>query len=306
MKTMHDLPRQKLLELIECYGLSLCEDPRRLEALLKDHCGQHKREIFVLVSALRERVAADLLRERGTTPASLLLPRLASRLHGNLGLAEDIADWTVEAWAWALKIPLPQKANSPAAPVAKRAADASVARPKTRLNHSEAVLALKRQQASSAATQASSVVRQPKPPLIDGRYLDHGDGTLTDIQTKLQWMRCSLGQAWDGATVQGEAQQYTWAKALLAAEELNRAGGFANCRDWRVPSIDELKSLVIRGQRPTINPKAFPATAPRAYWSSSPHAGYSGSAWSVYFYDGYGYGYVKVNAYSVRLVRSGQ
>ena len=58
---MHDLPRQKLRELIIEYGRSLCDDPRRCEALLKDYCGQYKREIFVLVSALKNRVAEDLI-----------------------------------------------------------------------------------------------------------------------------------------------------------------------------------------------------------------------------------------------------
>ena len=57
---MHDEPRQKLRELIIEYGRSLCDDPRRCEALLKDYCGQYKREIFVLVSALKSRVAEDL------------------------------------------------------------------------------------------------------------------------------------------------------------------------------------------------------------------------------------------------------
>ena len=46
---MHNEPREKLRELIVEYGRSLCADPRRCEALLKDYCGQYKREIFVLI-----------------------------------------------------------------------------------------------------------------------------------------------------------------------------------------------------------------------------------------------------------------
>ena len=57
---MHDEPRQKLRKLIVQYGRSLCDDPHRCEALLKDYCGQYKREIFVLVSALKNRVAEGL------------------------------------------------------------------------------------------------------------------------------------------------------------------------------------------------------------------------------------------------------
>ncbi len=69
---MHDLPRQKLRELITQYGRSLCDDPRRCEALLKDYCGQYKREIFVLVSALKNRVAEDLINASAGVPPALL------------------------------------------------------------------------------------------------------------------------------------------------------------------------------------------------------------------------------------------
>ena len=58
---MHDLPRQKLRELIIEYGRSLCDDPRRCEALLKDYCGQYKREIFVLINALKAKIACELI-----------------------------------------------------------------------------------------------------------------------------------------------------------------------------------------------------------------------------------------------------
>jgi len=99
---MHDLPRQKLRELIAEYGLSLCDDPRRVEAMLKDLCGQHKREIFVLVSAMKERVVEDLRNSQATAPNSILLPRLAKRLHDNQGMVEEVATWAVESWAWVL------------------------------------------------------------------------------------------------------------------------------------------------------------------------------------------------------------
>ena len=58
---MNDEPRQKLQQLIVDYGRSLCNDPNRCEALLKDHCGVHKREIFVLVSALKKKVTDEML-----------------------------------------------------------------------------------------------------------------------------------------------------------------------------------------------------------------------------------------------------
>ena len=67
------------------------------------------------------------------------------------------------------------------------------------------------------------------------RYLDNGDGTVTDPETGLQWMRCSLGQTWNGGNCLGEAQSYTWDEAMTSADELNQGGGYAGYRDWRMP-----------------------------------------------------------------------
>ncbi len=101
---MNNDVRQKLYELIVEYGRSLCDDPQRCQALLKDYCGKHKREIFVLVSALRNRVAEDLLKTSAGVPQSLLLGRLVRRLEDELGLAEEAAHWAVESWAFALGV----------------------------------------------------------------------------------------------------------------------------------------------------------------------------------------------------------
>ena len=101
---MNGLPRQKLRELIVQYGRSLCDDPRRCEALLKDYCGQYKREIFVLVNALKNRVAEDLNNTSAGVPPALVVGRLIQRLEDELGLAENAARWAVETWALALGI----------------------------------------------------------------------------------------------------------------------------------------------------------------------------------------------------------
>lgn len=102
---MDDVPRQKLCELIATYGRSLCDDPRRCEGLLRDLCGEHRREIHVLVSALKERVAVDILSSSASSlPHEVLLTRLTKRLQDNLGLAEDAARWAVDSWALALGV----------------------------------------------------------------------------------------------------------------------------------------------------------------------------------------------------------
>jgi hypothetical protein len=101
---MDDLPRQKLAELIRRFGREVAGDARRCEALLKDTCPQHKREIFVLVSAAKESVGVELLGSSSGVPKEALLSRLTKRVHENLGLPENLARWAVESWALALGI----------------------------------------------------------------------------------------------------------------------------------------------------------------------------------------------------------
>lgn len=104
---MHDVPRQSLKTIIEQYGESVCDDPRRCEALLRDYCGAYRREIFVLVSALEEGVADELRRVKSAPPTAqlstgVLIPRLARELHETTALSEKAALWGVRAWANAL------------------------------------------------------------------------------------------------------------------------------------------------------------------------------------------------------------
>ena len=101
---MNNEPREKLRELIVEYGRSLCDDPRRCEALLKDYCGQYKREIFALVVAQKNQVADDLLKAPTGVPQAIILARLVKRLKDEFGLAENVAHWAVESWALALGV----------------------------------------------------------------------------------------------------------------------------------------------------------------------------------------------------------
>lgn len=112
---MDDLARKKLCQIVARYGLSATE-ARRCESLLKDYCGQLKREIFVLVCAVREQVVVDLLGAQESVPHELLLPLLSKRLQQNLALTEEAAHWAVESWALALaQLPLDAAAQTPGA-----------------------------------------------------------------------------------------------------------------------------------------------------------------------------------------------
>ncbi|HJR08858.1 MAG TPA: WD40 repeat domain-containing protein [Pyrinomonadaceae bacterium] len=99
---MNELVRQKLCEVVLKHGRPLLSDPRLCESLLKDYCGQYKKEIFVLVCAVREQVAADLLTSQTSVPREILHTLLIKRLQNNLALTEDASRWAVESWSLAL------------------------------------------------------------------------------------------------------------------------------------------------------------------------------------------------------------
>ena len=101
---MNDAPRRTLRELIAKHGPGLCSDARRCEGLLRDLCGAHRREVNILVGALRERVPLDLLAGRNALPPVLLLTRLAKRLEDHLAQTEEASRWAVDSWALALGV----------------------------------------------------------------------------------------------------------------------------------------------------------------------------------------------------------
>lgn len=99
---LNEHPRQQLNKLINQFGRTVCDDPRRCEAILRDLSPEYRRETNLLVAALKEQAVADLLHYSPAMPISLQINQLAQRLHDNLGIAEHFAVWAIESWAVAL------------------------------------------------------------------------------------------------------------------------------------------------------------------------------------------------------------
>jgi hypothetical protein len=129
------------------------------------------------------------------------------------------------------------------------------------------------------------------------------DGTATQKATGRMWMRCSLGQNWDGKTCGGTAATYSWEAALQAANRFD----FAGHKDWRLPNKKEMETIFEEScDLPAINDSVFPATPSAFFWSSSPYAGLANGAWSVDFGYGSVIASVKSAKLNVRLVRGGR
>ena len=127
-------------------------------------------------------------------------------------------------------------------------------------------------------------------------YTDNQNGTVTDPLTQLTWMRCAMGQVWDGQTCSGTATRFD----VATSTALTGKTSFAGRTDWRLPSIRELWTIFdVSRVSPSLDVVAFPNTPSVNFLTSTAYAPSPAFRWIVYFgdttpsYDG------------VRLVRGG-
>jgi hypothetical protein len=138
------------------------------------------------------------------------------------------------------------------------------------------------------------------------RFDDNHDGTLTDIDTGLTWMRCALGQRWDGNTCLNHAEQHSWQSAQHAAQQLNQTGGYAGHKDWRVPKLPELAGITERHcKNPRINLSLFPATTATVFWTANAKPKTDDQAYAMDFGDKGVTSLLKNERAQVRLVQGG-
>ena len=114
----------------------------------------------------------------------------------------------------------------------------------------------------------------------DEKFELRPNGEVLHIASNLIFMRCSLGQSWDGSTCSGEATRFTWQQALQQSNQNIYNENFS----WRLPNIKELSQILERAcVRPSINETIFPNTPASDYWTSTPAISQNGSVWSLAF-----------------------
>ena len=121
--------------------------------------------------------------------------------------------------------------------------------------------------------------------LPTNRFQSADGGLVTDTVTGLQWQRCIAGLQYNevvGRCV-GMPRRYSFNEAESFAELESERSEF----DWRVPSRDELATLVISDCRhPALDTSAFPNTPISSFWSNSVSPNVDEFAWAIYFGDG--------------------
>lgn len=118
------------------------------------------------------------------------------------------------------------------------------------------------------------------------RYVEMTETEIFDCQTNMVWQR-------------SYKTNLTFNEALEYATQLSKETGL----EWRVPTIEELSSLLDRTRR--VPASSFPNMPAIAFWSSLPYVGNTYLAWYVNFDDGNVGSVSRTSGNAVRLVHSG-
>ena len=109
---------------------------------------------------------------------------------------------------------------------------------------------------------------------MKGRFVDNGNGTISDLCTGLMWQK----------VVPPVVSSTTWEDALRFVRESDAAG----YRDWRLPNVRELQSVIDYGRHaPAGSDQDVPALPPlflwppALYWTSSAYIKDPDEAWVV-------------------------
>ena len=139
------------------------------------------------------------------------------------------------------------------------------------------------------------------------RFVDNGDGTVTDNQTGLMWEQKTVGNVND---------TFDWAEAFAYVHGFSDRSvtppyggvqGLGSHADWRLPSHTELQTILLApfpcGTNPCIDPIFGPTASD--YWSSTTDPFFPPDAWGVNFDNGNVHGGNKDFDDHVRAVRGG-
>ena len=152
-----------------------------------------------------------------------------------------------------------------------------------------------------AQTQSLDTTNLLNEVIVKSGHFMVRDHLVIDLQHGVEWMRCSVGQIWNGTDCEGVAVH-------LTQEDVARAIVIANAQlgpGWRLPSRVELEGLVCKACSPVkIELDSFPNTLGEPYWTGEVNRFASRHIWTVNFMTGHTYGrFFPTQEVLVRLVR---
>lgn len=127
-----------------------------------------------------------------------------------------------------------------------------------------------------------------------------GENVVTDDKTGLMWKQCSEGLSGSTCSINSGNNMFQWNNSLDIADSTD----FAGFTDWRLPNIEEIRSIVAANcYNPSINEIVFPNTPSVHFWSSSPVVYDDGNTFMIGFYNGDIFFNTRQIFYNMRLVR---
>ncbi len=169
---------------------------------------------------------------------------------------------------------------------------------------------------SAALKTAPKTATKAAAPAATGKLTPIGDGsTVLSADGKLIWMRCHIGQTFEQGQCMGEPKKMDQRDGANEVKRLNYTGGFAGSKEWRLPTVEELQSLVFcengmserqrsvklnaqtsknlpescQGDnylRPAIDPIVFPNAAKDWVWTGTPDFDRVINMWAINFASG--------------------
>lgn len=126
-------------------------------------------------------------------------------------------------------------------------------------------------------------------------FTDSGNGTITDNKTGLTWEKLS-----DDGTIHDWDSTTTWINALTTRVNTLNMLNFGGHNDWRLPNLNELRTLLNMGERQPATYSIFDTACEEGctvltcsctqsdwYWSSTTYEETHSDAWFIDFYNGY-------------------
>ena len=124
---------------------------------------------------------------------------------------------------------------------------------------------------------------------------------IIDVKNNIEWLRCSVGQRWNGSTCIGQIMNLSLERVPEAIQIANeQLGG-----KWRLPTKKELNSIVCKScSSPKIDPKVFPNTDNAPYWTGDKSYFNKKFFVSVNFHTGFSFNrFLPLKELAIRLVR---
>jgi hypothetical protein len=110
------------------------------------------------------------------------------------------------------------------------------------------------------------------------------DHLVVDLRFSIEWLRCTVGQVWDGTGCTGEVVRLDHEQTAMAIDQANEQLG----EGWRLPTREELEGLVCEDcGRPMIDEEMFPATLSEPYWTGEQNLMSKRHYFSVNFFNGW-------------------